>query len=765
MDGDEDEVNHLKTILEKLKKIKENQMIIDFFASKFKSLFINQKLHYEQIRSLFISSSQRINISHDNLSDIKNINHTVPGLKLLTDFVFSRPNSNPLIDFFTFSILPSYFKFFCPSKSISQLIDYFFLIRYDPNYTEEQYDLLARIVFVSPNFLHFSSFAFQPFLSHFIDNTKGNGINESEINKIKRPQKYLDFFSNIIRYKYLFPKETFAVLCLSTDMCRTLQNSFFKYSLHSKKASYAYNLFYLAQDPSYELLSLLQSKTDPFIGFFISEIINYNPFLSDLYEDILTKITDFENNKSESLEEMEYRINDTSFYNFPLNIENINYQSNFNEGEPLLIPKPFFSPNQVFDENDISVFPEFFQPLFISSNDLSFFNFFNGKSSFFDTNSFEKITFFFDFNGTLSNYQQTNINENILKLLPCISSFDQVTSKNDMKITSLHQYFDVLLNDKYISSNNKEIIKTCSDNLLQLQPQNLLNLIESSLRLIESSPIRNKFAHSTIFPLLSYLNKITTYQITSVSNVILFYHIDIHKVKLFTLKDYLTHPDQFDALVSGFLNSHKKLGLSEILVSFKMVNEIGLTLKSFSKIRSMILSSYDQKLNDFLSVENNYMKKIDKFFDKKQVQSFLKSYVLSYQHNYFNTRSDGELTDQSIKNISDLIIDTFFENSITRKSHVFSTLVDIIIYEIDRLFTINNSHHISIGPEDVISTMIFIIMRINPPKLVTHLALMNDFYLAFENYNLIIAFKVIFRLFNENDPNPVAEELFFNRKE
>ena len=319
MDGDEDEVNHLKTILEKLKKIKENQMIIDFFASKFKSLFINQKLHYEQIRSLFISSSQRINISHDNLSDIKNINHTVPGLKLLTDFVFSRPNSNPLIDFFTFSILPSYFKFFCSSKSISQLIDYFFLIRYDPNYTEEQYDLLARIVFVSPNFLHFSSFAFQPFLSHFIDNTKGNGINESEINKIKRPQKYLDFFSNIIRYKYLFPKETFAVLCLSTDMCRTLQNSFFKYSLHSKKASYTY-LFYLAQDPSYELLSLLKSKTDPFIGFFISEIINYNPFLSDLYEDILTKITDFENNKSESLEEMEYRINDTSFYNFPLNI-------------------------------------------------------------------------------------------------------------------------------------------------------------------------------------------------------------------------------------------------------------------------------------------------------------------------------------------------------------------------------------------------------------------------------------------------------------
>lgn len=83
------------------------------------------KNHFDIIKSFFTSETIPNEKSY-SFSNIKETDQLIPGLQALTEFLFFQKPQNYLIEYLTFSIMPSYFKFFLTNQSISQLSDFFY---------------------------------------------------------------------------------------------------------------------------------------------------------------------------------------------------------------------------------------------------------------------------------------------------------------------------------------------------------------------------------------------------------------------------------------------------------------------------------------------------------------------------------------------------------------------------------------------------------------------------------------------------------------
>ena len=671
------------------------------------------KNHFDLIKSFFTSEAIPNEKSY-SLSNIKETDQLIPGLQALTEFLFFQKPQNFLIEYLTFSIIPSYFRFFLTNQSISQLSDFFLLIRNDPKYTDEHYDQLARVVFLTPNFLSFSELVFQPFFTLLYSNYKQNA-NKEETDKL--------LLSNFSKFKYLLPKETFVVLKLSTDIFRTLKNSFIKLALSSQKNSYLYNFFHLSQEPSEKILSILQSKIEFLINSFISIVIKNNPFFTDLNNQILSLINDFDN-----LNQLIIRINTTNIYNFPSTIPSINNHIPVEtmtideiEREPhkFVKPKHFFSPVDLFENSDLDYFQEYFNPLFISSNDIQLFNFFNNELSSFQPST--EINLFFDFNGTLSNYNRIklNMNNNLKKLLTKSNRI----RLHFLRVTSLYDF----LNSLYVNSSiqqGEEIIQS----LLNMPVSMLMTEIDNSFHFLENAQIKHDFAIDHILPLLNHNAMLVEYQKTYFYNINDYFNLLPKKVKHLSLKKYIKHPDLFENDFQQLKRSYPKVNDTVILQ--KILKETKFSMSMYLKKRGNIkyqLDSYDEQMKIFFSDENNYISYIDNGFVNRSVIEFANL----FPSNYYNNQID--LSDKpQIEIICNVIVEAFLEDSVLRKFRLLSLLYFMIINEFGQ-----NNRNLILDADNatLISSLIF--LKINPPKLMTNILFLED---SINNIEILFTF-------------------------
>lgn len=750
--------------------------IMEEFDKEIKELFLIQKQYYDLTRSIFLTSDQ---ISPQNIyqcSNIKTINTIIPGIKSLTDFVFSQVKSNLLIDFLTFSILPSYFKFFLTEQSISRLIDFFLLIRNDPSYTDEQYDLLARVVFISPNFHHFMAMSYQPLFSTFIKSNNQNGINDDNISKLDNIQQNINFFSKLTTFQYLLPKETFAVLKLSTNMQRTLKSSLFKCAFSSEKTTYLYNIFHFSQKPSSQLLSILQSKTDVFVDLLISKSIQNNDFIDNLDNQISTILQNFD---IRNLNDLISRVNDTTLYNFtqqPINniinhYIDIEIYNKKGYTIPETISKSPFSPPDTFQATDFKFWLEYFNPLFISSDDLNLIDFFNGKSTSFNPISDKScISFYFDFNGTLNNYENARIpiDENIKELLTKCSPLSLI--KANPNIDSMHQFLQIALsnidNNSMFGPSKLEHI----NKMLTIPENSLVATVNSSFQSIENFQFKFDNSYPNIKPLLLYYNAITSAEISNIEiNIKEFNAIDIKKS---SLKKYVKDPNLFENEFNDFQYQKGNHGISEFILLKQFICTIDLTMTTFSETRISIensifsfknkkltLDNYDQNVSQFLSQPNNLFNMINDLFQQDGLLKFFDDFLSTFQFDFFNTGQVGLPGNHESDIISLMLIDCFNENSFIRKNEIFLDLFSFL-----RMFFNSSDPKHDFDKDRIIMTIAAIILKINPPKLITNFALINDFdiniFSPFRN-----ALNVCIDYLNTNAPNLIDKNLIFYKKD
>lgn len=720
--------------IKKLLLIQRHLKYINRFDYSILELLAKNKNHFDLIRS-FLTSDVMPSKESYSFSNIKETDQTILGLKTLTDFVFSQRNSAFLINFLTFSILPSYFKFFWTKQSILHLADFFFLIRKDPTYTDEQFDMLSRVVFLSPYFLSFAELAFQPIFSSICDKFKKNA------NKEKVTFFDVNLLSNISKFQFLLPQETFVVLKLSNDIFRTLKNSLIKPALSSKKSANLYNFFHPSQEPSEKLLLKLQSKIDPFLNYFISELIENNPFFTDLNNEILSMIQNFEN-----LDDLICKVNDTSIYDFPptvptivnhIPIDSMTYDQIEREPHKFVKPKHFFSPIELFESNDLIYFQEYFNPLFVSSNDLQFFNFFNQKSSSFHPTS--ETTLYFDFNGTLSNFQRIKLNiNNDLKTL--LLKSNQIRLYRT-PVTSLHSFLNGL-SGSY-----------SSQSLNNMPMNSLMAEIDNSFHLLENEPIKHDFAVDYIFPLLNHNNILVDYQTMYFYDLFDYFHLLSKKVKLLSLKKYVKHPNLFLNDFEQIKQANQKI--NEKVILQRMLKETQFTMSMYLKERENIrqkLDSINQLMKTYFSDEYNYIPYISGGHMNRSVIEF----VNSFPNNYYN--NPIELPSRSqIEIICKIVIDAFLEDSLLRKHRLLSLAYFMIVNEFGQ---INRNEIFDADTATLVSSLI--LLKINPPNFMTNILFLEDSIRNNVLNNFFsCAFFVIFNAFDTTNPNVIDKDLLF----
>lgn len=740
--------------IKKLLMIQRHLQYKDRFDYTALNSIAKTKNHYDLVRSFFTTET----IASKNLYSFSNIKETdqiIPGLKSLTDFIFSKKNKNFLVDFFTFSILPSYFKFFWTSQSITQLSDFFFLIRNDPSFKDEQFDLLARVVFLSPNFLFFSELAFQPIFILFYDCSKKNFINKENILKLSDPQQNIRLFESISKFKYLFPAEAFVVLKLSTNTMRTLKNSFIMLALSSKKNSYLYKLFHFSQEPSEKLLSKLQSNLDQFLQFFIENMIENNQFLAELSDQLSTMMQNFDISNQQKLTELTSKVNDTNIYQFHSNSEiNNHIQIESMSSEEIEMdryrfatPKYIFSPIEHYKIDDLKYYQEYFNPLFISSNDLNLFNFFNQKSTSFQPTN--EITLFLDFNGTLSNYQRIKITMNN-DLKTFLLKSKQI-SLYQLQVTSLYNFFTTLNGTHNPLPNFHEVIQ----NLCNISMNGLMTEINNSFLSLESEPIKHNFAIDHIFPILNYNDMIAERQTLYMYRVLDYFYLLSKKFKVSPLKKCINQPSIFENDYRKILYSNQKIDESAIYQ--RMFKEMSFTMHTYFKERENIkqnLIIYNQQMKIFFSNKNNYIG----YFQEEGVNRAVIEFVDTFPNNFYNNPIVLE-NDPQIEIIGKIVIDAFLDDSMLRKCHLLSLMFLMICSEFRQ-----KTGKSLMSADDATLVLSLILLKVNPPNLMSNIIFMGDsLKIKILPSFFSTALFCIFGAFDEENPNIIERSTLFSK--
>lgn len=172
------------------------------------------------------------------------------------------------IDTLTFSIIPSYYNFFWTDYSIKSLYKMFSYVNQKEN--DEFYDNLARVAFLTPNFIRFSELCFQPAFSKILSS-------HVSVRNINKENLIRDIQFNIKEYQNFIPDETLVVLACSSNPLRTLVNSFFKIALSTPISSQIYGFFHYSYN---------KKKYESFLNF-LREI-----FSSKYYDSYIKSIMD-----------------------------------------------------------------------------------------------------------------------------------------------------------------------------------------------------------------------------------------------------------------------------------------------------------------------------------------------------------------------------------------------------------------------------------------------------------------------------------------
>lgn len=300
------------------------------------------------------------------------------------------------IDALTFSMLPSYFHFFWSNFSIVKFIHFFFLIsKRTSTFTDEQYDQLARVAFLTPSFRLYCEIALQPIFSKFLDAFQKSKGKQSAVEALSKQQ---DLYNILTHYSYLIPKAFFVVTQCSSNIVRTLYDSFFNIALQSPITAKLYGLFHFSQSPTFQFLEIMRNLLSPDKGV-VSAIFTKMFTHSFSYQYVKHFYSNFEIVYKERGEEFLAKIHkelsgSEIFHNDDDDNEDAgNYDmDSYHDGivrDPLtageLNQYQFDKITSLFDLPDLQNCPEIFQPLFLTETDLNLIKFFHKTIDTFST--------------------------------------------------------------------------------------------------------------------------------------------------------------------------------------------------------------------------------------------------------------------------------------------------------------------------------------------------------------------------------------------
>lgn len=760
-------------------------------TQKANASFKKEKEHFEIARNLITEYANKVPakkkaskeqfltlINKDNLQNKK---ISIPGLIDLTKFVFNLPlpastksskdkgnQQNTYVEnLFTFSIIPSYFNFFWTNSSIQTLVHYFFLINHLNLVNNDQYDSIARVVFVTPGFLLYSLYAFQPIFSKLLN------YNEKNINNFFKDELTPEKISSTVsRYNYMMPKEVLIAIWCSKNPASTFYNSFLKVALSSSTGMYIYNLLNFSQVPSKDVLANVNKhfKSDnDLLNSIITAMSNGNPYyeyLKSNLKEIAGSIDSDEDYKDDLIKD----VDETCRYKKGGDDDDDEYENDnpisdlANEGD-----EDAFQAQKLFNSNDQKYCPEIFQPLFLSSHDLNLFDFVNGKSSAYLLP--DRLEYFRVFN--VDEEAKDNLFNKMEKTMAGGANYNPSLLRHLLQLTDPLPKFTVVppnintLNDfitEYLVERGD--ITTYSKrkyNAKFLLAQKNLNIVKI-LKKVGFSRKNDIMALSAFTNVEKKLDILDFNSTEARNNMYLI--LDLQKREFLTFKapsqasEYFKNPNQF---ISDFNSTFERLGqyspnYGMKIVYSKLMSSEKIDLQTFIEYRSnrlrnkQPLKKLDQEFSDILAkgaVINEYISQNidikhdinDNVFDKGL---YLKRFIDAFELNYFNNTFQGKSTNHesflieanSIGNglypqndykectyLSDMIIEAFQEKSLTRKIDILSRCLSKMRTELCKGFPPNKS---PLAEPEFEPTHCAVIMKINPPNFYSNYVFFRD---------------------------------------
>ena len=762
---------------------------LDQITEKANNSFKKEKEHFEIARSILVKSVRK-KITRDrsvtliNTSSIQNRTVKIPGLFDLTLFALKqsvsaapppsksskdkdkeKDSSHEIIDLFTFSIVPSYFDFFWVDTSIKKLAKYFTLLSQSDTISNEQYNQIARSVFVTPSFLLYSRYAFQPIFSKLLNYTEKNIGNffKENLSQNNCP-------TSISRYNYMIPKEVFIAIICSKQPTSVLFRSFLNVALSSPSTMHAFNLLHFSQIPSKEILKAARSclKSDPSLNLIISEMTKDNP----CYESLKTTITELSNQiktNKQFVKEIVKEINETNRYTE--NDDEDIYESEESHNNYSGTESSFITKN-LFNENDQKYCPEIFQPFFLSSNDLSFFDFFFGKTSIYkipDRSEYYRV--YSDqeetkdnlFNANEATMAHGNMPTPYLRHLLQLSDPLPKFKAKPPNINTIEEFINTYFVERgdIRTYAQRKYNAECFLFFKNMFPSS----INDTLKKVGFSRINDIMALSAFANIDKKLEFLDGNSIESRENMNLI--LDSQKKDFATFKDPHSDTEYFKTpklFVEDFLSLTSKyrqvvfsgVNLNKIVYS-KLLATQKIDLQTFiehrtSKIRGkQNLKKLDQEFSSALIYNTLINKFIDNnisingtngepTFDKGV---FLKRFINTFELNYFNTGYQGRTNYENIVNdansagegvynhndyleckyIGDMIIEAFQEKSLMRKIDILSLCFSKIKNELNKIYPPEKS---PLAEPEFEPTICAIIMRVNPPNFYSNYIFLHD---------------------------------------
>lgn len=793
--------------------------------------FKKEKEHFETTRTIISRSLRKKPIKEQtmtllNIGSIKTKTVKMPGLLDLTVFLLNKSISiaklqkdkdkdaqSDLVDLLTFSIIPSYLNFFWVDSSIKKLVKYFFLMSQNSAISIDQYNQLARSAFVTPSFLLYSFYAFQPIFSKLLNYSDKN-IN----NFFKDNFSQGNFPGTISKFNYMIPKEVFAVLICSKQQASTFLNAFFNIAFSSPDTMHIYNLLHFSQIPSKDVLKAIKTyfSSDPnIINLIIKAMTNNNP----CYNDLLTSFNELSaaaKSNSEYLDELTLDINDTRIYKSNEDDEDeFDNENANNHGQQT--ESAFFS-KQLFDENDQKYCPEIFQPFIFSSQDMNLFDFFFGKTPMYVTpDRLEYFRVYSDNEVTVDN--MFNVNEATMAhtdtpvpFLRHLLQFSDPLPKFKAKpsnIITVNDFIKIYLIERGDVSTYAQ--RKYNGDCFMFLTNNFSPPINDILKKVEFSRINDIKALSAFANIEKKLQILdgNSQESRSTMNLLL----DSQKKEFAAFKDphsdteYFKVPklfsDDFIAITSKYsrlLNS--KENLNKIVYS-KLLSNQKIDFQTFYDYRTgklkgkQNLKKMDQDFSAVLLNDSFIQKYINESIEMNQDASvfdkgiYLKRFINTFELNYFNTgyigKSDNyeakvksanaagkgiykENDYSECKFIGDMIIEAFQEKSLMRKIDILSHCFTKIKSELNKNFPPEKS---PLAEPEFEPTICSIFMRVNPPNFYSNFVFLHDMIGSLSPEDIFVGSSrsifnymklIVNHVFNENQ-DKINSCILFNEDE
>lgn len=794
--------------------------------------FKKEKEHFEITRNL-IAKSLRKKTNKDqsctliNTSSIQNKTLKMPGLFDITISILNTTNSlsktfkdkekdtqQDLIDLLTFSLIPSYLNFFWVDSSIKKFVKYFTILGQN-TISIDHYNQLARSVFVTPSFLLYLFYAFQPIFSK-IFNCGDRNIS----NFIKDNFSQSNFPNSISKYNNMIPREVFVALICSSQPSSTFLNSFLNIALSSPETMHIYNLLHFSQVPSKEFLKAVRTNIASdtnLINLIISAMTKDNIYYAQLHDYFNTIINNVKLDKKYA-NNLISEVNDTSRFKIEDDDDDEEYDDTLNTNQKQ--NEASFLGKHLFNDSDQKYCPEIFQPFLLSSNDLSLFDFYFKKTptyvfpdrlEYFRVYSDNEVTRDNLFNAPEATMAHGNAPTPFLRHLLQLSDPLPKFKEKPSNVSTIDDFVNIYLVERgdirtYAQRKYNAESFLFFRNMFPQQISEILRRVSFS----RVNDIMALSAFANIDKKLQYLDG-NSQESRSIINLI----SDSQKKDISSFRDphsdtdYFKMPklfsEDFNLMTSrfnGIISS--KENLNKIVYS-KLLSNQKIDFQTFMDYRTSKLKGkqnlrkLDQEFSTILLsssfiekyiIESIEMKhKIhDPIFDKG---IYLKRFIDTFEPNYFNKGYEkksndyeavvneinlvGEGTYKSndyfeCKYIGDMIIEAFQEKSLMRKIDILSHCFTKIKNELNKNFPPEKS---PLAEPEFEPTICSIFMKINPPSFYSNYVFLHDMIGSLSPEDIFVGSSrsifhymklIVNRVFDE-DENKINSCMLFNEYE